>query len=95
MKIPKEINDVCRNFHQDIHLHTKTLDDMVEFATNGIGDTERKIVAAYLDEILSDRFSDDDLKDIWYKTPADVYFPEGGHLRQLLEKMREALSKQG
>jgi hypothetical protein len=92
MKTPNEFLEVCRNLHQDLHLHTQSLDEIVQFSTSLMSDAERLVVVAYLKEILSDRYSDEDIKRIWFETPADVYFTEPRQLRGLLEKMHDHLA---
>jgi hypothetical protein len=65
----------------------------VQIALLEIGPQERPAIKAFLDELLSGRYGDDQLRDIWWSMPSDVVFYEGKDVATFLKMLRDAVEK--
>jgi hypothetical protein len=92
MLIPTEFKDVCARFHQDVHLTHKSPEGLVDFAVRGTKGEQAAIVKAFLDELLSGKYDEEQIQKIWFETPADMYFPKRADLISVLQLMRERLA---
>lgn len=91
--IPDEFKKACRNLGQDLSYEKPTQALMAQIALIGIEQKERLIIKAFLDELLSGRYTADQLKEVWWSTPADIYFHEGQDLITFLTLMRDEVEK--
>lgn len=75
-KIPEEFLTLGRWFHQDCDYGCETLEQVIEnaIASAGLSREQRERVRAYLDELLSGKYSNGDLSSIWRKTRAELRF---------------------
>lgn len=89
---PESFTSICRLFHQDIDKQCPTIEAMADFAVGGLNAEERTELSAFLQKILSGDYNGGELKALWRRSPADVYFRDGEHVRQLLSLMREKLA---
>ncbi len=87
MQIPGEFRKMAENFHQDWLLPPDTLEDATKFVLWNLLPEERKRLKAFLSEIVSDRYSDEQLQNLWAQTSAEIGFPEG--LRMVLTMVRD------
>lgn len=92
MKTPKVFEIVCGRFIQDVELIVSSEDDLVSFVTEALERKERSDLKLYLDELLSGKYSDDELLSIWHSTSASIYFKDAADLRLILNKMRQKVS---
>ncbi|ARN82168.1 hypothetical protein [Methylocystis bryophila] len=74
MHTPKEFVTLCRWFHQDCFWGHETGEQAVEAAISNanLSAAELKVVSAYLDELLSGQYKDEQLERIWRKSGAGV-----------------------
>ena len=93
VRVPDEFKKACRNLGQDLDLFVKSLDDLVYTALIGITATEATAIRSFLDQLLSDRYSPDQLKSIWWSTPADLVFHDSRDVVTFLTRLREVISK--
>lgn len=84
---------MCMNFGPDLEELVASWDDMVLLALHNLEISEAKTLAPVIDELLSGRYSDDDLKEFWWSMPVTTVFYSGDHVRTLLGLIREAISK--
>jgi hypothetical protein len=91
VQAPEAFMKLCQRFYQDVGDDHPTLDAMANFGVRGISPEDRKVVAAFLDDLLIGHVSEDELKAIWWSTPADVYFKDGAELHSFLKIMRGKL----
>jgi hypothetical protein len=93
MHVPPEVDEVLRNFHQGLmYDRFASVEEMVERALVGTNERQRKAVAAFLDELLSEQRSADELQRIWWQTSADIFFPDEQGLLALLNALRAAVT---
>lgn len=70
MKIPEAFSKIAETFHQDTHLFYNTLDEAARASVSELRPEEESIAKAYLDELLSGKYGEEQLVAIWLKTPA-------------------------
>lgn len=91
---PESFTSICRLFHQDIDKQCPTIEAMADFAVTGLNAEERTELSAFLEKVLSGDYSGGELKALWRRSPADVYFRDGEQVRQLLSRMKEMLGNE-
>jgi hypothetical protein len=94
IKSTPEFRWLCRGFTQDIELKTRTVEQIVEEAIPIVNGEKQEWIAAlkaFLDEVLSGRYSAQQVNKLFNTSPADIYVagPEGG--MQLLKAVRRRL----
>jgi hypothetical protein len=89
---PEEFKKVCRNLTQGLDLVVSTADEFVQHALLGIEPHERPAIKAFIDELLSGRYSDDELKSIWWTMPSDIVFHAGRGVVAFLTMLRNELA---
>lgn len=92
MNTPDEFRNICGQFHADIHLHCHSIEDMVRFSLNLVDQEQARVAHAFLEQLLSGRHGQDEIQDVWYSTPADIYFPKPEELMAVLTTMRTMLA---
>lgn len=100
MQTPKEFVTLCRWFHQDWLWGHETGEQAIEAAISNanLSVAQLNMVSAYLDELLSGKYNDEELERIWRKSGAEVSIlteEEGnaaGALR-LIQSMVDALAR--
>jgi hypothetical protein len=81
----------CRQFHVNIGVLCPTFESMAAFALQGVGGSDRDMLAGYLDRLLSGDYTDDELKELWNSSGADVFIPDVKNLIALFTEMRRQL----
>jgi hypothetical protein len=77
MLIPDEFNRLCAWFHQDAWTHFETTEQVIADAVSHLSDNQRKVVRAYLDELLSGKHTEEELQHIWRATSAGIAISSG------------------
>jgi hypothetical protein len=95
MKVPapEEFKKVCRNLVQGLDLVVSSREQLVQLAMLGIEPREHPAIKAFIDELLSGRYSDDELRDIWWSMPSDLVFYDGRSVVAFLTLLRNELDK--
>lgn len=93
--IPDEFKQACRNLGQDLGYEKPSQPLMAQIALIGIEQNERLVIKAFLDELLSGRYTAEELREFWWSTTADIYFHEGQDLIAFLTLMRAEIEKPG
>ncbi|MFM9849859.1 MAG: hypothetical protein ACKVP3_22220 [Hyphomicrobiaceae bacterium] len=91
LDIPDEFKKVCGNLVQGLEVHSPQ--ELMQVALLGVEPRERPAIMAFLDELLSGRYTDDELKDIWWSMPADIVFYEGKAVVTFLTMLRHEVAK--
>lgn len=89
---PTSFLRICRMFHQDIDKVYPTVEEMANYVARIVSVTDRAEVSKFLDHVLTGDYTNGELKALWRRSDADVYFRDGEHVRQLLSIVREKLA---
>lgn len=89
---PTSFLNVCRMFHQDIDTTHPTIEEMASFAASIVPVADRAEVSKFINHVLKGDYTNGELKALWRRSDADVYFREGEHVRLLLSLMKEKLA---
>lgn len=89
--IPDEFKKVCRNLVQGLEI--SSAQELVQIALLEVEPQERPAIKAFLDELLSGRYNDDQLKEIWWSMPSDIVFHEGKGAATFLKMLRDEVAK--
>lgn len=93
MTIPEAFRFMCIHFYQGVTEDYQTKDDLIDFAISDLTREQRKIVRDYLDELMSGRYSEEQIERIWRQAGADVHISRGikGDSAKFLGELRKAL----
>ena len=69
MTIPEAFIKISNMFHQDLDLIFESVDEAVLASVSELTAEERLVAKNYLDELLSGNYTDEQLADIWDRTP--------------------------
>jgi len=74
MQTPQEFVTLSRWFHQDFDWGHETGEQAVEAAISNanLSVAQLNVVSAYLDELLSGKYNDEELERIWRKAGAEI-----------------------
>jgi len=93
--VPKEFTALCIWFHQDCGYGHETVEQVIEDAVSNaeLSATQRGVVIAYLDELLSGKYKDAELERIWRKSGAGVSIltDREGNAADFLREIRSAI----
>lgn len=92
--VPNEFKKACINLGQNIGYEQPGLDVIAMYAASGLDGHDVTVIKRFLDdELLSGRHSVEKLMEIWWSTPASIYFHDGRQLLEFLRLFRELLDK--
>ena len=91
MQIPREFNDMCYHFHQDVGLLGFSGEKIIGNAVNSLTPEQRDTVRRFLDELLNGQHDAAEIKKVWWDSPAEIYPLNEEGLLQLLKMLRDAL----
>ena len=81
----------CRKFFVHFYEFYPTLDDAAKLGLGSFTKEEKIEFASVLDEITSERYSADDLVELWRSSPADVWLVNGEEIRTLFKLARRKI----
>jgi hypothetical protein len=92
MNVSEEFDRLCIAFYPHSHEEYATEDEWIAgIVKRFVKNEARGSLKRYLDEVLSDRYSDADLAEAWSSTSPTYNFRPGGH-RVFLTKIRDCLA---
>jgi hypothetical protein len=94
MDIPKEFNDFCRGFHQDIGILHPTLDGVIRASLAQFSEDRKLVLKAFLADLLSSSASDLDLEKMWNASPADFFIERPADIRKVFQIVLEQMEKE-
>lgn len=94
MKIPEEFLKFTIYFHQDVDEIYSTGEELVQDALDQLTPREREVVKNYLDELVSGKYDEMQLREIWRNTRADIspFRGDEGSCKGFLEYIRSMIS---
>jgi hypothetical protein len=72
MHIPEEFVTFTAFFHQDFDLMFPDGNGLIEDAINHTSPEQRNVIKEYLDDLLSGKYSETELRHIWKTTRAEI-----------------------
>lgn len=84
---------MCQNFGPDLAEFVSSWEDLTLLALHNLDISEARALAPFVEELLGGRYSDEDLKKFWWTMPVTTVFDSGDDVRQLLNRILEALSR--
>lgn len=91
MEASKEFNRFGLQLIQDIEVRGETLDELLRSVLSPFKGETRVRLRAFLDEAVSERVSDAELRKLWDATPSDIFFYDASELRKMLTAARDRL----
>lgn len=87
----KEFYTFGMQFIQSRDLMSGTLDDLMRHVLTPFKGEERVRLRDFIDEVLRDTVSDEELRDLWDSTPTNFFFRYAHELRAMLREARDRL----
>ena len=95
MQTPEEFVKLCQWFHQDCDYGLETDEQIIEEAllSANLSLAQRGVVKSYIDELVSGRYSDEELERIWRKSGAGVSIltDQAGNPGEFLRMIQSAI----
>jgi hypothetical protein len=92
MQIPEEFYEFCLYLHQDsFDLYGREPQELAAGPLRFVPKEKRAVLRAFIDQLLTGNYSDEQLQKIYRSTDADISFPEG--LRYFLGLVRDAIDR--
>lgn len=95
MQTPEEFGAICVWFDQDCDYGYDTAEEIIQAALSNanLSVAQHNVVCAYLDELLSGRYKEEQLERIWRKSGGGVSIlsDEEGNAANFLRKIRTAI----
>ena len=94
MSISEEFNRFCDRFVQHFDtLYGPEPEDWINGALHVVNKERRAILRNDLNELLSDKYSNEQMENVYYSTFSELIFGDVRELRQFLEMVRDAITK--
>lgn len=87
---PQAFQSATRRFHLYIADHYPTFEGMAEFAVRDLTPGASAQLVIYLDDVLSADYADDELRELWNSSEADIFVHKPQDLKTLLAAVRDA-----
>jgi hypothetical protein len=93
MPMPEEFAKLCVWFHQDMFTHFETAEQAIEHALGHLSVAQRDVVSAYLDQLLSGKYNEEELQRVWRASGAGVSITTGreGDSARFLRRIRSVI----
>ncbi|WP_238272644.1 hypothetical protein [Methylobacterium cerastii] len=92
MKLSAEFRELILQFYQDILDDVSSQEELISTVLSPLKDeAKRARLRDYLSLVTSDNFSNDELKNLWWSSSADIVFYDGAELRIFLKRVRDRL----
>ena len=91
MRVSDEFLDFCMALHQDFELYGPEPEDWINGALEHLHHERHTVFRDYLNELLSDSYSDEQLSEIYHSASPELGFRDSKELRQFLELARDAI----
>jgi hypothetical protein len=91
LTVPDEFKKVCRNLVQGLEVSSR--EELMQVALLGIEPQERPVIKEFLDQLLSGKYSGEELKEFWWSMPADIVFHDGNDAVTFLTMVRDEVAR--
>lgn len=90
MQIPDEFRQFCHWFYQGSRDDFATYEEWIGHAVARVDGKQKEVIRKFLDELLSGKYSDQEVAQVWRNAGPDYDFNEGGH-RIFLAEVRSMI----
>lgn len=90
--LSKEFMKLCRNLVQGLEVSSPR--ELVQIAIIGVDTHELDVVKTTLKDLLSGRYTDDELMRLWWSTPSDIVFYEGKDVVTFLKLLQSEIDSE-
>lgn len=91
MFVSDEFRKMAERFIQDIDIVADSKAALAKFVLGDLTPAELTRLRAYLSEIVTNRYSDEQLINLWNTTPTEIEFFHGNELRNVLTFIRDQI----
>ena len=90
MKVPEKFKPIFRKFRQESDIIYGTPQEMASLVVKKLNLKDNIDAKIYFDELLSGRYTQKELQDLWFNSGAGIYF-ENNTLVPFLKMMRSMM----
>ena len=91
LQVPREVQTLVKAFYPRSEDRYATPEEWIAGTlANFFNNDEREVIRRFLDELLSVRYSDEEIQEVWQRQYPSYDFSAGGH-RVFFTMIREAL----
>lgn len=93
MQIPEEFREMCIRFYQGVTEDFDANGELINYAISDLNGAQRKVVRDDLDELMSGRYSEEQIEAIWRAAGAEIRISRGekGDSARFLGEIHRAL----
>lgn len=93
--IPPEFNKIVREYFPGVEEIHSSDEDLLDEVLGTLTDSERAIARDYLDELLTGKYSEEDLRTLWRASQARLlpFWGEEGSCTEFLQFMRSRMDE--
>lgn len=92
MQIPDEFKAFASLLDLDLHDGTPDERALIAFGLKHTSCEQKRVVKAYLDDLLSLDAGDKELQKVWFDTGASLFIADHGELRRFLEMIQKEMN---
>jgi hypothetical protein len=93
MRVPDELKQMLGRLDCNAEYLIDLPDALASRAARRSDFAQREIVAAFLDDLLSNSPSYEDLQKVWWSGPIEILFKDEAYLRKFFKLLREELNR--
>ena len=90
MEVPYEVEQLIKGFYPGSAREYATREEWIAGHVALTNDRQKEVIRRFLDELLSGRYSDEEIQKVWQMQYPSYDFSAGGH-RVFFTMIREAL----
>ena len=92
MELSAEFREFSLQFYQNLLDDVSSEEELLRIVLSPFKyEQKRADLRKYLNYIIGNEFSDEELKKLWWSTSADFMFYDGAELRDFLKRVRDRL----
>jgi hypothetical protein len=92
LEISPEFSEFAFHFFQDLDIETHNEEEMFEFVLSAFKGEKAHRLRMFIETLIRDSVSDEELQKLWRKTKADVVFENGSGVRAMLKEASRRLA---
>ena len=85
MDVPDEFHTFCANFDQDMDLYDDPIQGSIDAGLEGLSAEVKERLKKFFVDVLENDLTDDELADLWAKSPSDIFL-EGAGVKHVMSE---------